>query len=289
MHIPVMFNEVLKSLDIVSNGIYFDCTFGTGGHSFGVAKFLNKHASFKMIDKDLANFFIFGKKFFLIKKNFLFYNCAFDKISNIIHDNNLFGKVNGILVDFGISNYQLLDFNRGFGFKTDGFLDMRLDLSQDIRAVDWFNFASLDELVVVFSFIDNQRLSKAIVSEILFFRKKNKIRTSDDFYKILFKVCSSNKNYMNYFNKIYQAVRIFINNDMSILFSFLKDIFDSLSPSGVLLFISFNSLEDKIIKNFFKNNSLVLKSFVNFIKPSVEELNNNYSSRSAIMRFFIKK
>lgn len=289
MHIPVMLNEVLKNLDIFSNGVYFDCTFGTGGHSSIISKFLNKRSVFNLIDKDLSNFLRFGNKFFFTNKTIVFYKCSFDKVLSIINDNNLFGMVDGFLVDLGISNYQLLDFNRGFGFNTNGFLDMRLDFFQKTRAVDWFNFASLDELFIVFSFINNIKLTNCIVKEILFFRKKNRIRTSKDFFNIVLKACKSNKKYLTYFNKIYQSIRIFINNDMFILFSFLKNIFDALKSSGILLFISFNSLEDKIVKNFFKNNSLVLKSFVNFIKPSLYELNNNYSSRSAIMRIFIKK
>lgn len=289
MHIPVMLNEVLKGLDLVPNGVYFDCTFGTGGHSFVISKFLNKHSFLNILDKDLSSFNNFSKKFFFFKKKILFYKCSFNNIDKIIYDNNLFGKINGILVDFGISNYQLCDFDRGFGFKTNGFLDMRLDLYQDVRAVDWFNFASLDELFIVFSFIDNLKFVTCIVNEISFFRKKNKIRTSKDFYDILLKVCKLNKSYMNHFNKVYQSVRTFINNDMFILFSFLKNAFNALNSSGILLFISFNSLEDKIVKNFFKDNSFVSKSFVSFLKPSIEELDSNYSARSAIMRFFVKK
>lgn len=289
MHIPVMLNEVLKGLDLVSNGIYFDCTFGTGGHAFATSKFLNKYSFLNLLDKDLSSFNNFGKKFYFFKKKILFYKCSFNNIDKIIYDNDLCGKIDGILVDFGISNYQLCDFGRGFGFKTDGFLDMRLDLHQDVRAVDWFNFASLDELFIVFSFIDNTKFITSIIDEIIFFRKKNKIRTSKDFYNILFKVCKSNKNYINYFNKVYQSIRTFINNDMFILFSFLKNAFKALKSSGILLFISFNSLEDKVVKNFFKDNSLVLHSFVSFLKPSIEELDSNYSSRSAIIRLFIKK
>jgi len=288
MHIPVMLNEVLKNLDILSNGIYFDCTLGVGSHSLGISKFLNKRSIFNLIDKDLSNFLKFGNKFFITNKKIVFYKCSFDKVLFIINDNKFFGIIDGVLVDLGVSNYQLLDLNRGFGFNTNGFLDMRLDFFQKTRAVDWFNFASLDELFVVFSFINNNTLSTHIVNEILFFRKKNRIRTSSDFFNILLKACKFNKKYIIYFNKVYQAIRIFINNDMFVLFSFLKNIFNALKSSGVLLLISFNSIEDKIVKNFFKNNSLVLKSFVSFIKPSIQELNFNYSSRSAIMRVFVK-
>jgi 16S rRNA (cytosine1402-N4)-methyltransferase len=289
MHIPVMLNEVLKNLDISPKGIYFDCTFGTGGHSSSIARYLNKYSFLNLIDKDLYNFINFGKRLFFLKNKVVFYKCSFNKILSIINNTGLVGRVDGVLIDLGISNFQLLDSNRGFGFNSNGFLDMRLNLFQDIRAVDWFNFASYDELLIVFSFINNFKFANDIVEGILLFRKKSRIITSNDFYNILLKICNSNRKYLKFFNKIYQSVRYFINNDMFCLFLFLDNIFSALRSSGILLFISFNSLEDSIIKIFFKNNRYVLNSFVTFIKPSIEELNNNYSSRSAVMRVFIKK
>lgn len=283
MHTSVMLNELLKFLDILPDGIYFDCTFGVGGHSLELNKYLNRFSSLNVIDKDFS---FFNKKK-NNNRNITCYKCSFDKMTDIVDTYSLYGIIDGIFIDLGISKNQLLNKYRGFNFSMHGFLDMRIDLDFNIRASDWFNFASLDELYSVFSFIEDKRLSKIIINEILYFRKYCKIQTGYDFYKILLKIHYCYNFSFNYLNKVYQFIRVFINNDMQILFNFLSSSISFLKKNGILLVISFNSLEDIIIKNFFlKKNNITTYSV---IKPSINELNVNYSSRSAIMRIFIKK
>lgn len=288
MHLPVMLSEVLKYLDVDPNGVYFDCTFGLGGHSFELVRYLNKFGSLNAMDKDFSfcNKDHFSRDYLVNKINY--YMCSFDKVSEISFDIGLFGKIDGILVDLGISTNHLLDKNRGFGFINNGFLDMRLDSNQKIRAVDWFNFATFDELMVVFNFICDYKLSLRIVDEIISSRKIFSIKTVYDFYKIIYKICNANSLIGQSLNKIYQSIRIFINNDFHSLFIFLNRAFLSLKASGILLIISFNSVEDSIVKDFFLKHSSFSRSMISFIKPSVNELNNNFSSRSAIIRAFIK-
>ena len=280
-----MLLEVLKYLDIRPNGIYFDCTFGFGGHSFEIYKYLSTCGTLNVFDKD--SLFIFDIKNRLeINTNMNFYKCSFEKISDVAHSIGVFGSIDGILVDLGISTDHLLDNNRGFGFSEDGFLDMRLDLDQNIRAVDWLNFASFDELLCTFCFLDNDNLSCDIARAIINFRNKIRIKTVSDFYKIVSNICFSDKFLKKSFNKIFQTIRFFVNNDLFLLCSFLHVAFFSLKVSGVLVLISFNSIEDKIIKNFFNDKSV--KAFTSFLMPSIKELNYNYSSKSAVMRIFFK-
>lgn len=286
MHIPVMLYEVIKYLDINSNGVYFDCTFGQGGHSFEILRYLSNSGMLVALDKDSSVFKLNDRNFIdKIRYN----NCSFNEITKVATDLNLLGKIDGIFVDLGISTNQLLDKTRGFGFACDGFFDMRLDIYQNIRAIDWINFANIDELFSVLCFLDNKSLSRSIVKEIILHRKKHKIQTVDDFYKIVSRVCFSNNVVGKSFNKIFQSIRIFINNDLYSLFNFLDKAFLALKHHGILLLISFNSIEDKIIKNFFIDKKLKVKSLTSFVKPSVNELDINYSSKSAIMRVFIKE
>lgn len=282
-HKSVMLHELLKYVDIDPNGIYFDCTFGVGGHSFEFLKYLNKFGKLCVIDKDFS---FLDYKFFFSNK-IKYYRCSFDNIFDIVNKNDLFGKIDGIFVDLGISTNQLFDRNRGLGFSNDGFLDMRIDFDVKFRAVDWFNFASFDELLAVFYFTEDLKLAYKITKSILLARKIFSIKTVDDFYNTVFNTCSNYGIKPKSFNKIYQAIRIFINNDFHLLLKFLNDVDALLSPGGLLILITFNSIEDRIVKNFF-SRKFFYKSFFCLIKPSIYDINTNFSSRSSIMRIFIK-
>lgn len=285
MHKSVMLLEVLKYLDIYPNGVYFDCTFGGGGHSFEIYKYLNKNGELNVFDKDFS-FIIDIRRKIDFCANMKLYKCSFENINNIASNIGVFGEIDGIIADLGIATNHLLDFNRGFGFSKNGFLDMRLNLEQNVRAIDWLNFASFEELLYTFCFFDNYNLSVSIVNKIVSFRTNLKIQTVNDFYSIVSNVCLSDKFLSKSFNRIFQSVRFFINNDLYLLFKFLDNAFLSLRQFGILIIISFNSVEDKIVKNFFSKK--LVKPFVSFIKPSVKELDFNYSSKSAVMRVFIK-
>lgn len=283
MHISVMLFELIKYLDIKPNGVYIDCTFGYGGHSLELLKYLNKDGLLLVIEKDkcvLKDNFVFFKTYSRVK----FYNCSFNEINDIVLINKLEKEVDGIFVDLGISSNHYLDFKRGFGFSNEGFFDFRLDIDQSIRAVDWINFSNFNELHCAFSFIDNKKLSADIIDNILLFRRSKKIKTIKDFYDIIIKSCSIN-NINNFcIGKIFNSIRMFINNEIFLLFDFLNKCIELVKPGGILVIISFNSIEDKIIKNFFYNNKKIIN---HSIKPSLLELNFNYSSRSAIMRIFL--
>lgn len=286
MHKPVMLYEVLKVFDIDPKGIYFDCTFGLGGHSINILKYQNKCGILHVLDNNFS-FFKFDNFFYMSSfKNIFFHKCSFVNFFYLIDKLNLFGKVDCILFDLGISLNQLLDSNTGIGFSNNGFLDMRLNYFSCFRAIDWFNFANFSELLSVFSFFDKSVLSFNLVCEIINFRKTQLIKTTSDFDYIISKVCRFNFDYKN---KFYQFIRIFINNDFQTMLDSFFYLYSSLKIGGCLLLISFNSIEDILIKSFFLKKKFFFDSYFNFLKPSIYELNNNFSSRSAMMRIFLKK
>lgn len=282
-----MLFELLKTLDIDPEGIYFDCTFGGGGHSIEILRYLNSNGVLNALDKD--SFHFKKSKFdFLKKSNFFFHKSSFEDITDIAIKLNIFGKVNGIIADFGISTDHFFEYDRGFSFVNNGFLDMRLDVEQKIRAIDWLNFAKFEELFSVFYFFDDFKLIKNVIKEILRARSSGGIKTVNDFYEIILRVCGDNNISNKCFNKFFHFIRVLINNDYFLIHKFLINAFSSLKKSGILVLISFNSIEDKVVKDFFFNSNLCIKSAVKFIKPSLDELNFNHSARSAIMRVFIK-
>lgn len=281
MHFSVMLPEIIKFLDIKSSGVYIDSTFGQGGHSGEILKYLSKNGKLFLLDKDFAAYELAKAKYV----NDLRVNAAhisYDNISYFSNNYNLLGKVDGVIADLGLSSSQIKDSRRGFGFNKNGFLDMRLDEKQEIRAVDWLNHAGLSDLESVFFFLGDTFLAKRISKSIVVYRKNSLIRTSKDLCNLILSMTFVDKKID--FNQIFQAIRIFVNNDLYILNKFLKESFFLLKPGGFLIVISFNSLEDVMIKSFFSEK----KIFSMFLKPSFKELSHNCSSRSAIMRILKK-
>ena len=285
MHVPVMLSEVMRFLDIESNGIYIDSTFGFGGHTREILKYLNKNGKLFIIDKDSFSYKI-GKKLSLFDNRINALYMSFDQIYSVSNKYGFWNQINGIVADLGLSFFQFKDISKGFGFDINSFLDMRLNIDQKIRAVDWINFATQGDLEDVFHFLENDFIIKRVVKKIISYRKINYIKTSYDLYNICSGILTVNKE--NFINQIFQSIRIFINNDLYSLYFFLKSSFRLLKPGGVLLLICFNSLEDKIIKNFLLHDCCNFKIEFIYVRPSSFEVNNNYCSRSASMRI-IKK
>lgn len=277
MHFSVMLTEVMKFLDIKSSGVYIDATFGQGGHSGEILKYLSKYGKLFIFDKDFAAYSL-AKCKYLNDARIKFSCISYDNISYFSSNYDILGKVDGIIADLGLSYTQIKNPSRGFGFYNDGFLDMRLDEKQEIRAVDWINHATLIDLENVFFFLGDTFLTKRISKRIILYRKNSLIRTSKELCNLILNITSVDKKID--FNQIFQAIRIFVNDDLHILNKFLTESFNLLRPGGFLVIISFNSLEDAMIKSFF----LEKKKFCMFLKPSFKELSHNCSSRSAIMR-----
>ncbi len=282
MHIPVMLPEVMRFLDIKSNGFYVDSTFGFGGHTGELLKYLNKDGKLFIVDKDIISYKK-GIKLANLDSRINALHISFDHIYDISNKNS----INGIIADLGLSLFQFKDISKGFGFYVNSFLDMRLNINQTFRAVDWINLANQCDLETVFKFLGDKLVIKRIVRKIILYRKISYIKTSYELCDMCFDVFDfGDKD--NFINQIFQAIRVFINNDLYLLYVFLKVSFRLLKSGGFLILICFNSLEDKIIKNFLLDDCSKFKVRLICIKPSCIEIDNNYSARSASMRIIIK-
>mgnify|MGYP001231797087 FL=1 len=278
-HEPVLLKETLKNLIYDKSGSYLDCTFGLGGHSKKILENLNSDGLLFSIDKDkevvdYAN---------LIKdERFKFQTSTFSNISNLFSKNTM----NGVLFDLGVSSLQLDKPERGFSFMREGELDMRFDNTSGISAKEWINTASEKELADVFYFLGEERKSRQFAKKIVLARKDKDISSTKNLAE-LFKIKGFQKKHPA--TNIFRGIRILINNEFEELKEGLISAIKVLKNRGILAVISFHSAEDRIVKNFFKEDYKIffeginLKN-VNKIKPSKEEKSINPRSRSAILR-----
>ena len=291
-HTPVLLNEAIEGLNIFKNGIYVDATFGGGGHSRLI---MSKLSDGKLIgfdqDKDaLVNSIHDDNRFIMINKNFKHLK---EELSNLnIH------TIDGLIADLGVSSHHFTDNQRGFSLKYDSKLDMRMnhDLEQDAAYI--LNNYNAQNLSRIFREHADFHSPKSIVKTILKHREKKSIKTTFEFKK-LFNLPLSNKQENKFFARLFQALRIEVNDELNSLKELLTQALDVLKPSGRLVVISYHSLEDKIVKNFMKFghflNSPVKDFFGNPsfefklinrkpIVPSDHEIKLNNKARSAKLR-----
>ncbi len=283
-HKPVLLKEVIKNLIINKNGIYVDATFGLGGHSKAILDKLDKNGHLIAIDQDKESI-----KYNKIKDpRFMLVNNNFSEIKNILNKK----KVSGILLDLGLSSFQIEHSNRGFSHQLNEILDMRINQESKYYAKDVINKSSRKKLFKIFREYGDFKNCKNIVDKILKNRIKNKIENTFDLKKIFF-IKGSFRKKKNFFSRLFQSIRIEVNNEIGNLKKFLINSIDYILPKGRILIISYHSLEDRIIKNFFKKGILCEKIFTIYpflsihkkvIKPDVEELLKNPRSRSARLR-----
>ena len=299
-HFPVMLNEVIKISAPIKGGTYIDCTFGAGGYSKQLLKFsktivkgLDRDNKVQKIGKELE------KKF---PKRFKFYQITFSQLDTVSNT-----KVDVIIFDLGLSSIQLNDFQRGFSFKSDKNLDMSMGLSQ-ISAQDVINNLSELDLKLIIKILGEEREAGRIAKNIVKFRKEKKITKVQELVQIIEK--SKKKNYSNKINpctKTFQALRIFVNKEITELISGIISAAKILKPGGKILVISFHSIEDKIVKYFFNNfstnkskpsrylpeqndgkNALFEEYKNKVLKPTKIEISKNNRSRSAKLRFITR-
>jgi len=280
-HIPIMVKEVIEYLQISETGTYIDCTIGYGGHARQILKELSLNGRLIGIDKD-EEAIKFCKKSLSNYRNVELFHNSYHKIKDILSISKIH-KVNGMLLDLGLSSAQLDSKSRGFSYKIDSELDMRFDLSQNFKANDLLNIKSKKEIAdKIFKYSDERR-SRAIAENIL------KMRPIKNVFELVEAIRKSTppKNRNKSLARVFQAVRILVNNELSILENFLSDFYDQLSVGGRIVFISFHSLEDRIVKHALKELSLKKKMKILTRKPlcpSPEEIFLNRRSRSAKLR-----
>lgn len=255
VHKSVLLNETVDSLNIKPNGIYIDGTLGGGGHAYEVCKRLGEHGRFIGIDQDaeaieaaglrLAEF---GDKVTIVRSNYV-------DIDNILKSLNI-SKVNGIMLDLGVSSHQLDTVERGFSYKENAPLDMRMDVRNPMTAKDIVNNYSEMELYRVIRDYGEDKFAKNIAKHIVNARKEKEIETTYELNDII-KAAIPMKMRVNGGHpakKTFQAIRIELNKELEVLNNSIDKMIDLLDDGGRLSIITFHSLEDRIVKTRFRNN-----------------------------------
>lgn len=297
-HKPVLLNEVIENLSIKKNGIYVDATFGRGGHSLEILRHLNDEGQLLVIDKDLSAIEEARKINDLRLKTA---HCHFTKLKNLANELGWIGKIDGILVDLGVSSPQLDDASRGFSFLRDGPLDMRMDTSSGFTASYWINKASEKEMANVFKEYGEERFSNRIARAIVSERRNNPITTTLRLSDIVSNANPKREKGKHPATRVFQAIRIFVNSELKELDAFLEQSLEILAINGKLLVITFHSLEDRILKDFIRKNTGInslpiqvpvmdaqipakIKVKGKAISPGEQEIALNSRARSAKLR-----
>ncbi|KTD82903.1 16S rRNA (cytosine(1402)-N(4))-methyltransferase RsmH [Legionella waltersii] len=299
-HQSVLLHESINGLAIKGDGIYFDGTFGRGGHSKEILKHLNEKGKLLSIDKDPVAI-QFAKDHFGLDKRFQIFHGSFAKIAEFATQAGVMGKVDGILLDLGVSSPQLDDPERGFSFMQQGPLDMRMDSTQASSAAHFINEAEVNELAHVFREYGEERFAGRIAKAIVDARKQQPITTTLQLAEIVKEANPKWEKHKHPATRVFQAIRIHVNQELSDLSDCLEQCLQVLGVGGRLVVISFHSLEDRIVKQFMQTKEKgnrppievpirheVLKT--NFkkvgkaIKPQATEIKVNVRSRSAVLR-----
>ena len=301
LHYSVLLNECIEGLNIKENGKYVDATVGYAGHSKNILAKIKKGHLFAF-DEDEAAVKYSKKVLSSIGDNFTVFRENFVNMPKVLKDSGI-EKVDGILFDLGFSSPQIDDASRGFSFMLDAPLDMRMDNQNNLTAQKIVNTYSKEELIKIFYEYGEEKLSKVIAEKIILERKSKKINTTLELVDIILSAVGANYFYKNHpERKIFQALRIEVNNELKVLEEVLPQAIDMLSSGGRMCVITFHSLEDKIVKKIFKKYSEVdeiLKGVKDIPKeyqpkikiinkkpilPSEKELSENSRSHSAKLR-----
>jgi len=302
-HISVLLNESIDNLNIKEDGIYVDCTLGYAGHSSQILKRITRGCLFAF-DQDGEAITYSRRILDQISSNYEIINSNFVNIKSELHKRNI-TKVNGILFDLGVSSPQLDEAERGFSFHNDSKLDMRMNQNQELSAYEVVNNYSEKDLTKIFYEYGEEKYAKSIAHGIVEARKEKKIETTLELVEVIKNnVPEKYKRDHHPGRKVFQAIRIEVNDELNVLQKALIDAIDLLDVGGRLCVITFHSLEDRIVKNTFKKYSEVDKVYkglpfipedkqakvklVGKYKPSKEELEENNRSRSSILRVIEK-
>ena len=305
-HIPVLLNEVIEGLNIKPNGIYLDLTLGRAGHSSVILSKLNKDGLLIGVDQDQQAIDESRTRLEKISNNFILVKNNFVHIDEILNSLNI-EKVDGVLMDLGVSSPQFDDIERGFSYRFDAKLDMRMDQNQKLTAHDVVNNYSESELRKIFYEYGEDKYSASIARNIVKERENHPIDTTFQLVEIIKRSKPSKelKKAGHPAKQIFQAIRIEVNDELNVLKESLNSVIKHLNSGARLAVITFHSLEDKIVKKLFKDltvvegnrNNLPIKDeekdFILItrkgIRPSESELENNHRSQSSTLRIIEKK
>ncbi len=259
-HVPVLLDSVLEGLNIQSSGWYVDGTFGRGGHSSAILKLLEAQGRLLAIDRDPQ---AIAQVDAVLRQDprFELVHGEFAELKNYAVERKFLGKVDGLLLDLGVSSPQLDEAARGFSFQSDGPLDMRMDPGSGISAAAWLEQVDEKDLKKALSQLGEERFAGRIARAIVAARVLIPIRTTRQLADIVKAVVPSRGQRKNPATKTFQAIRIFINNELGQLEQALEASLALLRPGGRLCVISFHSLEDRRVKRFMRDASQVPAQF----------------------------
>lgn len=289
-HIPVLLKEVIEILN-PKDGIVIDATVGLGGHTKALLE--NSKVSVIGLDQDEEALELAKENLKEFKTRIIFIQGNFGNFKRIIEKNNYLGKVAGIILDLGVSSLQLDKAERGFGFKKEGPLDMRMDKNQKLTAGEIINSWPKEEIFKIIRDLGEERFAPRITEAIISQRRKERIQTTKELAELIKGVVPLKYKFSKIHpaTKTLQALRITVNSELSNLEKVLTDSIEVLKKGGKIVVISFHSLEDRIVKRFFKDMAKKSKFLILTKKPIVpgkEEIGENPRSRSAKLRAAIK-
>lgn len=303
-HIPVLLNEVLDGLDIKEDGIYVDATFGRGGHSRKILERLGPSGRLYGLDRDLTAVEAAKE---IKDERFCITHSAFSNILEVCENLGIAGKVDGILMDIGVSSPQIDDPSRGFSFDKDGPLDMRMDQSAKLDAKTIVNTYSKQDLAYIFKVYGEENFASKVATAIVRDREKKPFETTLELSEFIKRVIGGKPTPKHKATRCFQALRIAVNGELDELKKALDSSLDVLADNGRLCVISFHSLEDRIVKTFIKDKSqgqkvpnglpltfeetekmrlatAKVEPVGGAIKATAEEIESNVRSRSATLR-----
>ncbi|WP_297817050.1 16S rRNA (cytosine(1402)-N(4))-methyltransferase RsmH [uncultured Paraglaciecola sp.] len=300
-HLSVLLQESIDGLAIKPDGIYMDATFGRGGHSSQILKALSPRGQLIAIDRDLSA--IDAAKSLAGDLRFSIHHRPFSELQAVAEELGLIGKIDGILMDLGVSSPQLDDAERGFSFMRNGPLDMRMDITRGISAADWLAVAEEQDITQVIKEFGEEKFGKRIAHGIVNARQIAPITDTAQLAQIIDLAVPVKDKHKHPATRSFQAIRIYVNSELDEIKTGLKAALSTLAPQGRLTVISFHSLEDRLVKRFIREQSRglnvphgmpimqskidaakAMKPIGKAIKPSADELKRNVRARSSVLR-----
>lgn len=303
-HIPVLLDEAVSGLAIREDGMYLDGTFGRGGHSEAILSQLGSAGRLYAIDQDAQAIDVAHQRFGE-ESRFSIARSSFSQLSSLCEHWGVKGQLDGVMLDIGVSSPQLDDADRGFSFMQDGPLDMRMDQTASPSAAEWIASAEAEEIANVIYQYGEEKNSRRIARRIVEQRELSPIVSTKQLANIVASASRVKDRNKHPATRTFQAIRIHINKELDVLKQALTAALDVLKPGGRLVVISFHSLEDRIVKQFMREQAqgkpvspglprglpvadvspdLSLKLISKAIKPSEEELLRNPRARSSVLR-----
>ncbi len=300
-HLSVLLQETVDGLNIRPDGIYIDGTFGRGGHSRQILSRLGEQGRLIAIDRDPAA--IEAAKQFADDPRFTIDQGGFGQLADYVEQLELVGKIDGVLLDLGVSSPQLDDAERGFSFLRDGPLDMRMDNSQGETAAQWLARAEVEDMAWVFKTYGEEKNARHIARCIAADRDEKPFLRTKDLAGLIERITKHKERNKHPATRVFQAIRIYINSELDQIDQALEGALQVLAPKGRLSIISFHSLEDRMVKRFIRrhskgeevpyglpvteaelNRSRQLLPIGKAMKPSDEEIAVNARARSSVLR-----